>query len=106
PIRGGDGRLEVNGRQEVARGPFLHEIHPSQYRAGVERATGAVASARSQAAQAKPALLQAQRNFDRLMALKKANPTLVSDEQIEQLKTQVEVNQAMLEAADHAVDQA
>ena len=38
----------------------------------------------------------AQRSFyDRLMALKKANPTLVSDEQIEQLRTQVEVAQAL-----------
>src|SRR6202022_2701773 len=89
-----------------ARGQFLPQIDPSQYRASVERATAAVASARSQAAQAKPALQQAQRNFDRLMALKKANPTLVSDEQIEQLRTQVDVNQAMLEAANHAIDQA
>jgi HlyD family secretion protein len=90
----------------VTAGQFLLEIDPSQYRASVERATAAVASARSQAAQAKPALLQAQRNLDRLLALKKANPTLVSDEQIEQLRTQVDVNQAALEAANHAIDQA
>src|SRR6476659_4822793 len=87
-------RLAVKEGQMVTRGQFLLEIDPSQYRANVERATAAVASARSQSAQAKPALAQAQRNFDRLMALKKANPTLVSDEQIEQLRTQVEVNQA------------
>jgi HlyD family secretion protein len=99
-------RLAVKEGQMVTRGQFLLEIDPSQYRASVERATAAVASARSQEAQAKPALLQAQRNFDRLMALKKVNPTLVSDEQIEQLRTQVEVNQATLEAANHAVDQA
>ena len=43
-----------------------------------------------------PTLSQAQRNYDRLLALKKANPTLVSDEQVEQLKTQVEVAQAQL----------
>ena len=99
-------RLAVKEGQMVTRGQFLLEIDPSQYRANVERATAAVASARSQAAQAKPALAQAQRNFDRLMALKKANPTLVSDEQIEQLRTQVEVAQAQLEAANHAIDQA
>ncbi len=99
-------RLAVKEGQMVTAGQFLLEIDPSQYRASVERATAAVASAKAQAAQAKPALLQAQRNFDRLMALKKANPTLVSDEQIEQLRTQVEVNQASLEAANHAVDQA
>ena len=99
-------RLAVKEGQMVTRGQFLLEIDPAQYRANVERATAAVASARSQAAQAKPALAQAQRNFDRLMALKKANPTLVSDEQVEQLRTQVEVAQAQLEAANHAIDQA
>src|SRR5215216_4381001 len=75
-------RLAVKEGQMVTRGQFLLQIDPAQYEANVERATAAVASARSQAAQAKPSLLQAQRNFDRLMALKKANPTLVSDEQI------------------------
>jgi HlyD family secretion protein len=99
-------RLAVKEGQMVTAGQFLLEIDPSQYRAAVERATAAVASARSQAAQAKPALLQAQRNYDRLMALKKANPTLVSDEQIEQLRTQVDVSQAQLEAANHQIDQA
>src|ERR1700738_5058684 len=99
-------RLAIKEGQMVTKGQFLLEIDPSQYRANVERATAAAASARSQSAQAKPALAQAQRNYDRLMALKKANPTLVSAQQIEQLKTQVNVNQAMLEAANHAIDQA
>jgi HlyD family secretion protein len=99
-------RLAVKEGQMVTAGQFLLEIDPSQYRASVERATAAVASARAQAAQAKPSLLQAQRNYDRLMALKKANPTLVSDEQIEQLRTQVDVSQASLEAANHEIDQA
>ncbi|MFN2636602.1 MAG: efflux RND transporter periplasmic adaptor subunit [Gemmatimonadaceae bacterium] len=99
-------RLAVKEGQMVTKGQFLLEIDPEQYRANVQRALAAVASARSQAAQAKPSLSQAQRNYDRLMALKKANPTLVSDEQVEQLRTQVEVAQAQLEAANHAVDQA
>ncbi|HJP85085.1 MAG TPA: efflux RND transporter periplasmic adaptor subunit [Gemmatimonadaceae bacterium] len=99
-------RLAVKEGQMVTAGQFLLEIDPSQYRASVERAVAAVASARAQAAQAKPNLSQAQRNYDRLMALKKANPTLVSDEQIEQLRTQVEVSQASLEAANHEIDQA
>jgi HlyD family secretion protein len=99
-------RLAVKEGQMVTAGQFLLEIDPAQYRAAVERAVAAVASAKAQAAQAKPALLQAQRNYDRLLALKKANPTLVSDEQLEQLRTQVDVNEATLEAANHAVDQA
>jgi len=99
-------RLAVQEGQMVTRGQFLLEIDPSQYQANAERATAAVASARSQVAQAKPGLAQAVRNYERLLALKKANPTLVSDEQLEQLRTQVEVTRAQLEAANHAVDQA
>ncbi|HXG70745.1 MAG TPA: efflux RND transporter periplasmic adaptor subunit [Gemmatimonadaceae bacterium] len=99
-------RLAVQEGQMVTRGQFLLEVDPSQYQANAERATAGVASARSQVAQARPALAQATRNYQRLLALKKANPTLVSDEQVEQLRTQVEVNQAQLEAATHSVDQA
>jgi HlyD family secretion protein len=99
-------RLAVQEGQMVTRGQFLLEVDPSQYVANAERATAAVASARAQVAQARPALAQATRNYDRLLALKKANPTLVSEEQLEQLRTQVEVAQAQLEAAIHAVDQA
>ena len=99
-------RLAVQEGQMVTRGQFLLEVDPSQYQANAERATAAVASARAQVAQARPALAQATRNHDRLLALKKANPTLVSDEQVEQLKTQVDVAQAQYESAVHAVDQA
>ncbi len=99
-------RLAVREGQMVTRGQFLLEVDPSQYVANAERATAGVASARSQVAQSRPALAQATRNYERLLALKKANPTLVSDEQIEQLRTQVEVAQAQLQASIHAVDQA
>jgi HlyD family secretion protein len=99
-------RLAVKDGDMVTKGQFLLEIDPTQYQANVERATAAVASARSASAQARPSLLQAQRSYDRLAALKKANPTLVSDEQLEQLRTQVEVAQAQLDAANHAIDQA
>src|SRR5688572_30475173 len=89
-------RLAVKEGDMVTKGQFLLEIDPSQYKASAERAAAAVASARSQAATARPSLLQAQRNYDRLLALKKANPTLVSDEQVEQ---------AQLESANNGIVQ-
>ena len=98
-------RLAVKEGDIVTRGQFLLEIDPSQYKASAERASAAVASARSQSATARPSLIQAQRNYERLLALKKANPTLVSDEQVEQLKTQVEVAKATLESADNGIAQ-
>src|SRR6476619_3862681 len=76
-------RLAVKEGDNVTKGQFLLEIDPSQYRASAERAAAAVASARSQAATASPTLVQARKNYDRLLALKKENPTLVSDEQVE-----------------------
>lgn len=98
-------RLVVKEGDIVTKGQFLLEIDPSQYKASAERAAAAVASARSQASTASPSLVQARRNYDRLLALKKANPTLVSDEQVEQLKTQVEVADAQLESARNGIVQ-
>src|SRR5512141_894193 len=98
-------RLAVKEGDVVTKGQFLLEIDPSQYKASAERAAAAVASARSQAATARPNLQQAKRNYERLLALKKANPTLVSDEQVEQLKTQVDVAQAQLESANNGIVQ-
>ena len=98
-------RLAVKEGDIVKKGQFLLEIDPSQYKASAERASAAVASARSQSATARPSLNQAQRNYERLLALKKANPTLVSDEQVEQLKTQVEVSKATLESANNGIAQ-
>ena len=99
-------RLAVKEGDLVTRGQFLVEIDASQYQAAVERSNAAVMSARSQLARAKPALAQAERSYERLLALKKANPTLVSDEQVEQLRTQVEVSQADVDASNHSIAQA
>jgi HlyD family secretion protein len=98
-------RLSVREGDLVTKGQFLLEIDPSQYRASAERAAAAVASARSQASTARPSLIQARRNYNRLLELKKANPTLVSDEQVEQLKTQMEVSEAQLESANNGIAQ-
>jgi HlyD family secretion protein len=99
-------RLAVKEGDRVSRGQFLLQIDPAQYQANVQRAEAALASARAQEAQAKANLLQSQRGYERSAEIKKSNATLVSDEQLEQLRTQVEVNQALYDAARHSVDQA
>ena len=98
-------RLAVKEGDLVTKGQFLLEIDPSQYRAAAERAAAAVASARSQAASSRPSLIQARRNYERLLELKRANPTLVSAEQVEQLKTQVDIAEAQLAAAQNGIAQ-
>jgi HlyD family secretion protein len=98
-------RLAVREGQMVKRGDFLLQIDREQASAAVSRAEAAVASARAQLAQARASLIQSERSYERTLAMQKANPTLVSAEQLEQLKTQVDVNQALVEAAGHSVEQ-
>jgi HlyD family secretion protein len=98
-------RLAVKEGEVVRKGQFLLEIDPAQYQAAVQRAEAALASARASAAQARANLLQSQRNYERSMEIKKANSALISDESLEQLKTAVEVNTALLEAANQNADQ-
>ncbi len=64
-----------------------------------------MASARASVAQARANLQQAQRNYERSLEIRKTNAALISDEALEQLKTAVEVNTALLESASQNADQ-
>ena len=99
-------RLAVREGDRVTRGQFLLEIDPSNYIAESERSAAAVASSQANLRQARTSLAQARRNYERMAELKRANPTLISDEQVEQLRTQVEVSEASAQASSHAVAQA
>jgi HlyD family secretion protein len=98
-------RLAVKEGQMVRRGDFLLQIDPEQYEAAVQRAEAALSSAKAQAAQARANFLQAKRSYDRNVEMRKTNAQLVSDADIEQTRTQMEVNQALLEASDFNVEQ-
>jgi HlyD family secretion protein len=98
-------RLAVKEGEMVDKGQFLLQIDPQQYEAALQRAEAGLASARASAAQAKANAQQAHRNYERSAEIRKANVALVSDEQMEQLKTAAEVNDALQEAASHNVDQ-
>jgi HlyD family secretion protein len=97
-------KLSVKEGDMVTKGQFLLQIDPAQYEAAVQRSEAALASARAQSAQSRASFVQAQRNFDRSSEIRKTNAQLISDEQLEQLKTAVEVNQALVDAASHSVD--
>ncbi len=98
-------RLAIKEGAMVKKGQFLLQIDPSTYEAEVQRARAAVASARADMARAKANLQQSQSALQRSEAIRKSNPTLVSDEQMEQLTTTVDVNQALFNSASHMVDQ-
>jgi HlyD family secretion protein len=98
-------KLAVKEGQMVSKGQFLLQIDAQQAEAAVQRMEASLASSRAQMAQAQANLLQAQKSYERTAQIKKTNPTLISDEQMEQLRTAVDVNRALYEAARHSVDQ-
>ncbi len=98
-------QLNVKMGDIVKKGQLLLQIDPQTYEARVQQSEAALANSRARLAQARANLLQAQKNYQRSADIRKSNPTLISDEQIEQLKTTMEVNQALLEAASQDVKQ-
>lgn len=99
-------RLAVREGDMVTKGQFLLQIDPEQVTAALQRSEAGLSSTRAQEAQSRANLLQARRNYERSQAIKTQSPALVSDESLEQLRTQWEVNKALLEAAGHSVAQA
>ena len=99
-------KLSVKEGQIVSQGQFLLQIDPAQAEANVQRAEAALASFKAQLAQSQANLEQSKKSFERSASIKKTNPQLISDEQLDQLRTAVDVNTALAESAKHAVDQA
>jgi HlyD family secretion protein len=99
-------KLSVKEGQMVTAGQFLLQIDQEQPKAAVERAEAVLASSKAQLSQSQANLDQALRSYDRTAQMKKANPTLIADEQVETLRTAVDVNKAVVESGKHAVDQA
>jgi len=97
--------LNVKMGDMVRKGQLVLQIDPQQFESQVQRAEAALANARAGLAQAKANLAQTSKNYQRSAEIKKSNATLISDEQIEQLKTTMEVNQSLLEAAQENVKQ-
>ena len=98
--------LAVKEGDIVKKGQFLLQIDPEQVTAALQRAEAFLASSKAQEAQSRANLLQAQKNYERQIALKSSAALGVSEEQLEQLKTQSEVSRALAEAAKFSVVQA
>ena len=81
-------KLSVKEGQIVTQGQFLLQIDQAQ------------------AAQSQANLDQSKKSLDRSASIKKTNPQLISDEQLDQLRTAVDVNTALAESSRHAVEQA
>jgi HlyD family secretion protein len=98
-------KLSVKEGDMVTKGQFLLQIDPATYQADVQREAAGVASAKADLARAKANLEQSQSALRRSSEIVKQNPALISAAEIEQLKTTVDVNGALYQAALHTVDQ-
>ena len=99
-------RLAVKEGDFVTEGQFLLQIDPQNFEAAVQRAEAGLANSKAQLTQAQASLTQAQNNYRRSMDIRKSNPNLVSEEQLEQLKTALDVNTALADASKHNAEQA
>ena len=99
-------QLKVREGQMVTKGQFLVEIDAEQASAAVDRATAGLQSAKANEIQARANMQNSQRSYERSADIKKKNPELVSDEQLDQLRTAAEVAKAVHEASTHQVGQA
>jgi HlyD family secretion protein len=98
-------KLSVKEGDMVTKGQFLLQIDPATYQADVQREAAGVASAKADLARAKANLEQSQSALRRSSEIVKENAALISAAEIEQLKTTVDVNGALYQAALHTVDQ-
>src|ERR1051325_10268564 len=78
-------KLSVKEGQMVAKGQFLLAIDPQQAQAAVDRSYAQIQSAKAQQIQAQASAMQSQKSYERSADIKKNNPLLVSDEQLDQL---------------------
>jgi HlyD family secretion protein len=90
----------------VQKGQFLLQIDPTIYEAGLQRAEAMYASAQAALVQARASRDQAARALERAKQLKRQNPNLISDEQLEQAQTSFNVAEAVANSSQHQVDQA
>lgn len=114
PKRKVDISADVSGRvvelavlegQMVARGDLLLRIDPTAFEAAVRRSEAMVAQARAQEAQARANLLQATSAAGRAERLASGD-RLISEQDLEQARTQQQVAEAQHEAARYGVSQA
>src|ERR1017187_4907155 len=98
-------RLDVKEGDYVEKGKLLLQIDPQSDQAALQRAVAQLANSKAAETQSQANLTQAQSTYRRSLEIRKSNPNLVSEDQIEQLKTAVDVNQALYEAARYNVDQ-
>lgn len=98
--------LNVEEGDEVDEGDLLLVIDPARFEAAVERAEAGLAEASAREAQARGNYLQANRDWERIRDLKSRLPEMVTETEFETARTNAEVQEALWQSGQHAVDMA
>ena len=85
-------KLSVKEGDWVKAGQFLLQIDPQSYDAAVQRSEASLANSKASLAQAQANLTQAKATYARQAEIRRSNPNLVSVQELENVKTAVEVN--------------
>ena len=93
--------LLVDEGQDVVQGPVLLRLEPDQYEASLSRTQASLAQAQAQQTQQEANLLRTQRDLDRLLALRSRDSILVSRQQVDDARTNLDVSEATLASARH-----
>lgn len=99
-------RISVREGDMVEKGQLLVELDQVQFKGAVDRSEALLASAEASLLQARANRDQAQRSLARATELKRTNPTLISDEAVEQAQQAFDVAQAVLRSNEAQVLQA
>lgn len=91
-------RIHVKEGDLVRKGQLLVELDEVQFRGTVDRSLAMLASSEASLTQSRANRDQARRSLDRTLALKRASPTLISDEAVEQAQQAFDVAEAVLKS--------
>lgn len=98
--------LAVEEGDSVRNGELLLRIDPKRFEAAVSRAQASLAEARAREAQARANFEQARRDYRRTKGLQEAGENFVTESEVEQARTEMDVQEALWNAAREAVSQA
>lgn len=98
--------LAVEEGDSVRQDDLILRIDQQRFEAAVRRAEASRAEARARAAQANANYQQARRDYQRISDLRAAGENFVTEAEVEQARTEMAVQRALLDAARESVSQA
>lgn len=98
--------LLVDEGEDVEEEQILLRLDPTRYQAAVNRSRANLNQSQAQVAQARANFLRAQREAERLDSLHAREPLLVSSQEVDNARTDLEVQRSLLESSEFGVGQA